>query len=298
LRPEIIVFDIDGVLIDTLPSFRVAVSRTVQYYITEILKYDDTGLFILPEEVQFFKIAGGFNDDWVLSQSIILFFIYKAITSGLKDTRSVRLIPPSFEDFTRDISCIGEGLEKVEKYISNMDNNIISEIKSRLDKELVIRIFQEIYAGSEDMKRLYGSEPLSGKEEGLWRRERIILDKALLIPDLFYGIYTGRTASETELALNMLKLDIPPQAIITMDSSIIKPDPRGLEIIRSYYKREILAFVGDSMDDILTAINGNAIPVAIAKDDISRERFSHYTSLIFNNVNEYLMSLNKIHLSL
>ncbi|HPC77309.1 MAG TPA: HAD hydrolase-like protein [bacterium] len=298
MRPEIIVFDIDGVLIDTLPSFRVAVSRTVQYYITEILKYDDTGLFILPEEVQFFKIAGGFNDDWVLSQSIILFFIYKAITSGLKDTRSVRLIPPSFEDFTRDISCIGEGLEKVEKYISNMDNNIISEIKSRLDKELVIRIFQEIYAGSEDMKRLYGSEPLSGKEEGLWRRERIILDKALLIPDLFYGIYTGRTASETELALNMLKLDIPPQAIITMDSSIIKPDPRGLEIIRSYYKREILAFVGDSMDDILTAINGNAIPVAIAKDDISRERFSHYTSLIFNNVNEYLMSLNKIHLSL
>jgi HAD superfamily hydrolase (TIGR01548 family) len=298
LRPEIIVFDIDGVLIDTLPSFRVAVSRTVQYYITEILKYDDTGLFILPEEVQFFKIAGGFNDDWVLSQSIILFFIYKAITSGLKDTRSVRLIPPSFEDFTRDISCIGEGLEKVEKYISNMDNNIISEIKSRLDKELVIRIFQEIYAGSEDMKRLYGSEPLSGKEEGLWKRERIILDKALLIPDLFYGIYTGRTASETELALNMLKLDIPPQAIITMDSSIIKPDPRGLEIIRSYYKREILAFVGDSMDDILTAINGNAIPVAIAKDDISRERFSHYTSLIFNNVNEYLMSLNKIHLSL
>ncbi|HOL54970.1 MAG TPA: HAD hydrolase-like protein [bacterium] len=295
MRPEIIVFDIDGVLIDTLPSFRVAVSRTVQYYITEILKYDDTGLFILPEEVQFFKIAGGFNDDWVLSQSIILFFIYKAITSGLKDTRSVRLIPPSFEDFTRDISCIGEGLEKVEKYISNMDNNIISEIKSRLDKELVIRIFQEIYAGSEDMKRLYGSEPLSGKEEGLWKRERIILDKALLIPDLFYGIYTGRTASETDLALNMLKLDIPPQAIITMDSSIIKPDPRGLEIIRSYYKREILAFVGDSMDDILTAINGNAIPVAIAKDDISRERFSRYTSLIFNNVNEYLTSLNKIY---
>jgi len=189
---------------------------------------------------------------------------------------------------------IGKGGEIYIKH----DNNIISEIKSRLDKELVIRIFQEIYAGSEDMKRLYGSEPLSGKEEGLWRRERIILDKALLIPDLFYGIYTGRTASETELALNMLKLDIPPQAIITMDSSIIKPDPRGLEIIRSYYKREILAFVGDSMDDILTAINGNAIPVAIAKDDISRERFSHYTSLIFNNVNEYLMSLNKIHLSL
>jgi len=295
LRPEIIVFDIDGVLIDTLPSFRVAVSRTVQYYITEILEYDDTGLFILPEEVQFFKIAGGFNDDWVLSQSIILFFIYKAITSGLKDTRSVRLIPPSFEDFTRDISCIGDGLEKVENYISNIDNNIISEIKSKLDKKLVIRIFQEIYAGSEDMKRLYGSEPLLGKEDGLWKRERIILNRRLLIPDLFYGIYTGRTASETDLALNMLKLDIPPQAIITMDSSIIKPDPRGLEIIRSYYKREILVFVGDSMDDILTAINGNAIPVAIAKDDISRERFSRYTSLIFNNVNEYLTSLNKIY---
>lgn len=291
MRPEIIVFDIDGVLIDTSSSFRVAVSRTVQYYVTKILGYKDTGLFIKPDEVQLFKIAGGFNDDWVLSQSIILFFIYKAIRSGLKDTESIRSVPPSFEDFTRDISYPGNGLEKVEKYILDMNSKIFLEVKKRFDKKLIIRLFQEIYAGSEGMKRLYGTEPILGGEEGLWKKERIILDKTLLIPELSYGIYTGRTATETELALELLKLDIPNEAIITMDSSILKPDPKGLEVIRAFYKKETLAFVGDSMDDILTAINGNAIPVAIARDDVSRHRFANYTSLIFTDVNEYLKTL-------
>lgn len=291
MRPEIIVFDIDGVLIDTSHSFRAAVSKAVQYYITRILRYKDTGLFILPEEVQLFKIAGGFNDDWVLTQSIILFFVYKAIRSNLKDTNSIRLIPPSFEDLTKDLSYVGNGLEKVERYILNQDNNIFLEVKSKLDKDLIVRIFQEIYAGSKDMKRLYGTEPILGEEEGLWKKERVILDKNLLIPEICYGIYTGRTATETELALEILRLNIPPQAIITMDSSIVKPDPKGLKIIRSYYKKESLAFVGDSMDDILAAVNADAIAVAIARDSVSKEKFSRYTDLIFDDVNQYLKSL-------
>lgn len=291
MRPEIIVFDIDGVLIDTSHSFRAAVSKAVQYYITRILRYKDTGLFILPEEVQLFKIAGGFNDDWVLTQSIILFFVYKAIRSNLKDTNSIRLIPPSFEEVTKDLSYVGNGLEKMERYILNKDSNIFPEIRAKLDKDLVIKIFQEIYAGSKDIKRLYGTEPILGEEEGLWKKERVILDKKLLIPEICYGIYTGRTATETELALEILKLDVPSQAIITMDSSIVKPDPKGLEIIKTYYKKEHLAFVGDSMDDVQSAINAKAIPVAIAKDEISRERFSNYTDLIFTDVNQYLKSL-------
>lgn len=291
MRPEIIVFDIDGVLIDTSLSFRLAVSRTVQYYITMVLGYKDTGLFILPEEVQLFKLAGGFNDDWILSQSIILFFIYKAIRSDLRDTKSIRSVPPNFEDLTKDLSYVGNGLEKMERYILSRDSNIFSRVKARFDKDLIVRIFQEIYAGSRDIKRLYGVDPLLGGEEGLWKREQVILDKSLLIPEICYGIYTGRTATETRLALEVLKLDIPSQAIITMNSSIIKPDPKGIEIIRSYYRKERLAFVGDSMDDVLTAINANAIPVAIARDDLSKERFLRYTNLIFSDVNQYLKSL-------
>lgn len=288
MKPEIIVFDIDGVLIDTSMSFRFAVSRTIQYYMTKILCYKDTGILIQPEEVQLFKLAGGFNDDWVLSQSAILFFTYKALKFDAKDTKSIRLLPPTLIEFTNSVSYEGEGLRKVKEYLASLDGNIFYKAEEKLDKNLVIRIFQEIYAGSRYMKKLYRSEPILGTEEGLWKNEKVILDKSLLPEDISYGIYTGRTAGETELALEMLRLNIPSQAVITMNSSIIKPNPRGLEIIREYYKRDILAFIGDSMDDILTAVNANAIPVAIAKDDFSRERFSKYTDLIFDSVNEYL----------
>jgi len=292
LKPEIIVFDIDGVLIDTSRSFRCAVSRTVQYYITEILGYRDTGILIKPEEVQLFKLAGGFNDDWILSQSAILFFLYKGLKYKLSDTGSIRLAPPGLIEFTDAISSYKDGgLEKTRRYLADLDGNILNKAEESLDRSLVIRIFQEIYAGSGYVKRLYGIEPLLGKEEGLWKNERVILDKNLLLNDVFYGIYTGRTASETQLALEILKLDIPSGAIVTMGSSIVKPDPKGLEIIREYYKKNILAFVGDSMDDVLSAINAKAIPVAIASDKLSRERFSHYTSFIFSDVNEYLRYL-------
>ncbi|MCX7794954.1 MAG: hypothetical protein N2380_00305 [bacterium] len=288
MKPEVIVFDIDGVLIDTSMSFKCAVSRTVQYYMTKVLEYEDTGILIQPEEVQLFKLAGGFNDDWMLSQSAILFFIYKSLKFGAKDTNSIRLLPPSLIEFTNSVSYEGEGLKKTKEYLISLDGNILCKAEEKIDKNLVVRIFQEIYAGSGYMKRLYGSDPILGTEEGLWRNEKVILDKSLLLKDMFYGIYTGRTATETELALEILKIEIPPEAIITMNSSIVKPDPRGLEIIREYYKKDILAFIGDSMDDILAAINANAIPVAIAKDDLSRKRFSKYTNLIFDSVNEYL----------
>lgn len=293
MKPEVIVFDIDGVLIDTSMSFRCTVSRTVQYYMTNVLGYKDTGTLIQPEEVQLFKLAGGFNDDWVLSQSVTLFFTYKALKFNAKDTNSIRSLPPSLIELTSSVSHEGEGLRKTSEYLASLDRNIFHKAEEKLDKKLVIRIFQEIYAGSIYMERLYGSEPILRKEEGLWKNERVILDKTLLLSDVSYGIYTGRTATETDLALEILKIEIPRQAIITMNSSIVKPNPRGLEIIREYYKKDTLAFIGDSMDDILTAISANAIPVAIAKDTFSKEKFSKYTSLIFNNVNEYLRYISR-----
>jgi len=292
--PDIVVFDIDGVLIDTSFSFRVAVSKTVQYYMTEVLGYEDTGLFILPEEVQLFKLVGGYNDDWILSQSAIMFFSYKALASGCKDTYSIRLVPPSLEEFTKSISYYDDGIKKVRDYIEKRDRSILPKIEELLKSELIISIFQEMYAGKRFLKRLYGREPKIGIEEGVCGREEIILDKSLLIPDIYYGIYTGRTDKEAELALERLDIQIPREAIITADSGIKKPDPCGLDIIRSFYGKESITFIGDSIDDVLSAKNANAVPVAICKDDYSREMFKRYTDLIFPNVNEYLRYLSYI----
>ncbi|MDP3013807.1 MAG: hypothetical protein Q8M92_06150, partial [Candidatus Subteraquimicrobiales bacterium] len=70
-----VVLDIDGVILDVSQSFRVAISRTVQYYFVEVLKYSGDACLITPEETQAFKMAGGFNNDWELTFSVVLFYL-------------------------------------------------------------------------------------------------------------------------------------------------------------------------------------------------------------------------------
>jgi HAD superfamily phosphatase len=56
-----IVFDMDGVLVDVSDSYRETICQTVQHF---------TGRPITRELVQEYKNRGGLNNDWLLSQTI------------------------------------------------------------------------------------------------------------------------------------------------------------------------------------------------------------------------------------
>jgi HAD superfamily phosphatase len=56
-----IVFDMDGVLVDVSDSYRETICRTVQHF---------SGTPVTRELVQEYKNRGGFNNDWLLSQAI------------------------------------------------------------------------------------------------------------------------------------------------------------------------------------------------------------------------------------
>jgi len=58
---EILAFDMDGVLVEVSESYRETICRTVQHF---------TGRTITRELVQEYKNKGGFNNDWLLSQTI------------------------------------------------------------------------------------------------------------------------------------------------------------------------------------------------------------------------------------
>ena len=59
---DIIVFDMDGVLVDVTDSYRETICRTVHHF---------TGREITKELIQDYKNSGGWNNDWLLSQKII-----------------------------------------------------------------------------------------------------------------------------------------------------------------------------------------------------------------------------------
>lgn len=60
-RSQMIVFDMDGVLVDVSESYRETIVRTVEHF---------TGRRIARELIQDYKNAGGWNNDWALSQKI------------------------------------------------------------------------------------------------------------------------------------------------------------------------------------------------------------------------------------
>ncbi len=62
LQPQLLAFDMDGVLIDTAMSYDQCIKRTVQQL---------TGQNISQTDVEAVRARGGFNNDWVLSAELI-----------------------------------------------------------------------------------------------------------------------------------------------------------------------------------------------------------------------------------
>jgi HAD superfamily phosphatase len=60
-RP-LVVFDMDGVLVDVTESYRETIARTAEHF---------TGAAVPRERIQDLKNQGGFNDDWMLTHHLI-----------------------------------------------------------------------------------------------------------------------------------------------------------------------------------------------------------------------------------
>jgi len=58
----LLIFDIDGVLVDVSKSYRVAIKKTAEYFTEARISF---------EEIQKYKDKGGLNNDWDLTESII-----------------------------------------------------------------------------------------------------------------------------------------------------------------------------------------------------------------------------------
>ena len=257
---DTLVFDIDGVLIDVRDSFRKAVCQTVQFYFKKILGFQGSQNLINPEEVEYFKMAGGFNNDWDLTSAVVLFYLMKARENNLKEVDELRSIKPDIKTFTTKMLFPGGGLAKVIDLIEK-DGQVKEWILSLWDKGLITKIFQEIYAGVEHCYSIYGFHPSLIKKNGLIKQERIILDKNKknFLQNFSLGILTGRNEREARVALQRLGWDdiISKEQIVTADDGVGKPHPQGLKKIAESLKTKLGVYVGDTWDDLITVKNTN-----------------------------------------
>ncbi len=61
MKPDVLVFDMDGVLVDVHASYRECIVASVHKL---------TGKTVTHEQIQAYKNRGGFNNDWLLTQTI------------------------------------------------------------------------------------------------------------------------------------------------------------------------------------------------------------------------------------
>ncbi|MCC7496959.1 MAG: HAD hydrolase-like protein [Bryobacterales bacterium] len=62
MKDRVIVFDMDGVLVDVHESYRATIVKTVEHF---------SGRTVSPRLIQDYKNAGGWNNDWALSERIL-----------------------------------------------------------------------------------------------------------------------------------------------------------------------------------------------------------------------------------
>ncbi|MAG91928.1 histidinol-phosphate transaminase [Candidatus Woesearchaeota archaeon] len=106
----VLIFDIDGVLVDTSKSYRIAIKQTSEYFTNE-----QTGM----AEIQKYKNKGGYNNDWDLTEAIIT-------SKGKKITR--KKIIQKFQSYYSKLA-------KCEKWL--LDKRILKLLSARFNLAIV-----------------------------------------------------------------------------------------------------------------------------------------------------------------
>ncbi|MBC7224343.1 MAG: HAD hydrolase-like protein [Anaerolineae bacterium] len=199
MRPQVLVFDMDGVLVDVRSSYREAARRTAQGYLEWLLGWPPGSWHsITLEDVAALKLASGFNNDWALTTALIALHLahlpplpplagqpgptarellraLAGVGSGTVAQDHRHRARPDVRAFAEKVSAAGGGLQGVDHVLGNYPNRAYLFAEGDLRRtNLVQRLFQECYLGRDLFVRTYGEEPLWHDGEGLIARERLI----------------------------------------------------------------------------------------------------------------------------
>ena len=245
MQADAVVLDVDGVLVDVADSYRRAIIETVER------RHGET---IERTTIQRFKDAGGFNNDWELTDAAALFVL--ARQAGYTTNA---------EAFTDAIAAHHEsGLAAARAVVAeaaDADNFDAESVEAEWDPKGVRQTFQALYLGVKLYREIEGGEP-PFEAPGYIHDEPVIVTPETieaLQTDYDVGVLTGRPAAEATIALERVGLDVPEAHRFTMDDwDAGKPDPHALVTLAERFDAESTVFVGDTLDDVRTAVNAAA----------------------------------------
>ena len=241
MQVDAVVLDVDGVLVDVADSYRRAIVESVERR---------HGATIDRSEIQAFKDAGGFNNDWELADAAALYVL--ARREGYEGDATA---------FTDAIAGLGGGLDAAQTVVADADaagTLDADAVEAEWDPDELRRVFQALYLGSDLFRDIEGGDP-PFEAPGYVRDEPVIVAESTLesLQERFdVGVLTGRPSDEADIALDRAGLAVAPDHRFTMDDwDAGKPDPEALLALAERFGAERVAFVGDTLDDVRTAVN-------------------------------------------
>jgi len=290
---DILIFDMDGVLIDVTQSYRKTIQKTIHIYLEQCLGLKANR--VSPEDISLFKSAGGFNNDWDLTSGFLLYLLstskvpplpVKKFSSldkivlhlrqqltGFRQRRPVSLKRNHLSSFLEQVRISGGGLKGIRSVLDRCWDGWIYRSGNLAKENLIKRIFQEIYLG-EKFSSLYHLPCLFYHGKGLFLREKLLIERNVLASlrrKMRLGIASGRPKFEAELALKRFRIFPYFDSVVTLDeceqeeAKIFKETRRKIRLSKPHPFSILKAieeigipnpqcgYVGDVVDDVLAA---------------------------------------------
>lgn len=281
--PKLIVFDMDGVLIDVSGSYRETVRKAARLFFAGAKGFESLPDPLFPlTDLASLKQTGGLNNDWDLT-ALTLHLLFAQVKTDVAPSSAPDA--SSYEGAIRhcDVSDLAVFLKTSTRPLTEL-----IEQHGRRNEPFVARcyrgdvgsgnaikqIFQEIYLGPSLFRKHYDQEPRFWTKEGLIHRETLLIDTALLAAlsrDHILAIATGRPKAEADFPLDRFDLRKYFRTVITLDDSLLeeerifresgtrvslkKPDPYMLDQIPALIGKPFkdCYYLGDMPDDMQAA---------------------------------------------
>jgi len=240
---DLLIFDMDGVLIDVSGSYRKTIQQTIHIYLETCLGFKrGKNWLVTNEEVSLFKSVGGFNNDWDLTSGILLYLLSisgippspkRKKFSNIQDVVSYLITKSSkfqlntsslsqkmhLDHFLKKVKSSGGGLKGVHLALKASWDGWVYHSGDLDRSNLVKRIFQEVYLGRK-FHSYYHLRPLFYKGKGLYLQESLLIPRKILYllrKKLYLGIASGRPRFEAELATKRFNLTPYFNSVVTLD---------------------------------------------------------------------------------
>jgi HAD superfamily phosphatase len=268
LKPECVLFDVDGCLVDIRKSYNTAIKKTVDFTLKDVAAAakgvtDNFRLANLVSDnlILKFRQTGGFNNDIDTSYAICLAELanpHKSVTSARRFL--FRVAANSDED----------GIISVEKFLMSLNSSatIIKDVKKLLDypspvgrKGFIATVFDELFYGPELFKKLHNFEPKFYFGKPLIENDRLVIRRGTmeLLARRFSGnlaLVSGRSKLAAEYSLRPILDTLKRDSSVFLEDEkrkYAKPNPYAIIKAMKSMGTKTAIYAGDSYEDLIMA---------------------------------------------